>query len=111
MYIAKQEKKVIFLLSQLIGYKAVNIKDLNSNIPNMDIIFNTIPTLILDSKKLKLVKKESLIVDLASSPGGVDLEFAKKQNIHVEWALALPAKVAPMTAAKYIKEEIDNIII
>ena len=46
---------------------------------------------------------------MASDPGGVDREAAKKRNIKLIWALALPGKVAPITSAEYIKETLYNI--
>ena len=75
-----------------------------------DIIFNTIPSLILDEQKLKLLKKNAVIIDLASKPGGVDFNKAKELNIKTIWALALPGKVAPVTSAKYLQECIQEYI-
>lgn len=92
------------------GYKPVYINDLKKIISSMDIIFNTIPTKILDSEMLERVGKETLILDLASKPGGVDFERAKAYGIKVIWALSLPGKVAPVTAAAYMKQTINNII-
>lgn len=92
------------------GYKKVPIERLDEYIPNMDYIFNTIPVKLLDKDKLKLVNKDTLIIDLASNPGGVDLVVAKQIGINVIWALSLPTKVAPRSAAKYLKDAIDRII-
>lgn len=41
---------------------------------------------------------------------GVDFDSAKKLGLNVIWALSLPGKVAPVTAAVFIKETIYNII-
>jgi len=92
------------------GHKPVNINDLSSVISSMDLIYNTIPHKILDSEMLEQVGKECLVIDLASKPGGVDFERAKVLGIKVIWALSLPGKVAPVTAANYMKETIYNII-
>ena len=46
----------------------------------------------------------TLIIDLASAPGGVDYEIAEKLGIKAILASALPGKVAPDTASDYIKE-------
>lgn len=86
------------------GYKTIRLEDIEKNICKMDIIFNTIPSKILDKNKLVLMNKETLIVDLASLPGGVDYDAAKKLGIKAILALGLPGKVAPDTAADYIKE-------
>ena len=59
---------------------------------------------------MQYVKKECLLIDLASKPGGIDQEEAKKQDLKSIWALALPGKVAPVTTAKFIKDTIYNIL-
>lgn len=92
------------------GYKPVNLKDMGDCIDSMDVIFNTIPHVILDENMLKKVKKESLIIDLASKPGGVDFDKAKEYGVKTIWALSLPGKVAPVTAAEFIKDTVYNII-
>jgi dipicolinate synthase subunit A len=92
------------------GYKAVHITDLEKNISSMDVIFNTIPHVVIDMNMLKIIKKEGLIIDLASKPGGVDFEKAKEMGVKTIWALSLPGKVAPITAAEFIKDTIYNII-
>lgn len=92
------------------GYTPIFLKDLEDYLPKMDVIFNTIPSIILKEEMLNKIDKKSLIVDLASKPGGVDFNKAKEMGLNTVWALALPGKVAPITAAKCIKETIYNII-
>ncbi len=92
------------------GQKPVYINELKSCIGEMDIIFNTIPNKVLDSPLLEMIGRECLVIDLASKPGGVDFEKAKELGIKVIWALSLPGKVAPVTAANYMKQTIYNII-
>lgn len=101
-------KESDFSLIEKNGYNKVDLKDLDSFLPHMHVIFNTIPTMILNSKRLDLINDNTLIIDLASAPGGVDFKYAKENNKKCEWALALPAKVAPYTSAKYYKEEIEK---
>ncbi len=92
------------------GYKPVYLNELGDYLGQMDVIFNTIPHIILDVNMLGKLKSECLVIDLASKPGGVDFERAKAMGIKVIWALSLPGKVAPITAAKFIKETVYNII-
>lgn len=93
------------------NYKPVFIKDLNEYLSNMDVIFNTIPHVILDYDKLNKIDRECLIIDLASKPGGVDFDKASELGLKTIWALSLPGKVAPVTAAEFIKNTIYNILI
>ncbi|MBC8591393.1 dipicolinate synthase subunit DpsA [Wansuia hejianensis] len=88
----------------------VLLKELDDYLPKMDIIFNTIPSLVLQEENLKKLKEDTLIIDVASKPGGIDFKKAEELGINTIWALGLPGKVAPITAASCIKETIYNII-
>lgn len=92
------------------GYNGIHIDELNSFLPKMDYIFNTIPNVIIDGSNIKYINKECTIIDIASAPGGIDFELAKNMGLNVTWALSLPSKIAPKSAAKYIKDSIDSII-
>lgn len=92
------------------GLKPVPMESLKDKIGEFDIIFNTVPALILNNEILKSVRKDALIIDLASKPGGVDFERAKEYGLNVIWALGLPGKVAPITSGMIIKDTIMNII-
>ena len=82
----------------------------NLDIGKYKIIFNTVPALVLDEEMLKKLDKNALIIDLASKPGGVDFEIAKKLGIKVIWAQSLPGKVAPITSGEIIKKTVINIL-
>ena len=92
------------------GYRPLHLKEIKNYLPNMELIFNTIPSMILEEENLIELKKDSLVIDLASKPGGVDIEVANKMGIKVIWALGLPGKVAPVTAAEILKKSIYNIV-
>ncbi len=92
------------------GYQPVFISSLESYLPKMNVIFNTIPSLVLNADLLKLVNSECLIIDLASKPGGLDFDKAREIGLKTIWALSLPGKVAPVTAANFIKDTIYNIL-
>lgn len=88
------------------GMNAVHLNDLDDYIGEMDIIVNTVPALIIDSNKLELVKKEALILDLASLPGGVDFTAAKQMGVKTIHALGIPGKIAAKSAAEYIYDTV-----
>ena len=75
-----------------------------------DIIFNTVPSWLFFEEFLSRVDKNTLIIDLASSPGGVDVSAAKKLNSRVLWASSLPGKYAPESAGELIADCIGDII-
>ncbi len=93
-----------------LGYNVVKLEELDDVLGDMDIIFSTIPTGILNEDYLKLLKENVVIIDLASSPGSVDYLAARKYNIDAHLELGLPSKVAPKSAAEYLKVEIDRIL-
>ncbi len=92
------------------GYKPIHLKELGYYLTNMDVVFNTIPHLVLNEDLLGKLKRKSLIIELASKPGGIDLQAAKDLGVKVVTALSLPGKVAPVSAAGVIKETVYNII-
>ena len=92
------------------GYVPIRLNELDGTLKNYDIVINTIPSMVLDAKRLKNLKKECLIIDLASNPGGVDRVASKKEGIKTIWALSLPGKVAPLTSAEFIRDTIYNIL-
>lgn len=92
------------------GYNPIHLNNLDEYLGRFDIIINTIPFQILEGPKLDLVKKEVVIVDLASNPGGVDRKAARERDLKVIWALSLPAKVAPLTSAEFIKETLYHVL-
>lgn len=103
---ARKESDIAWISAY--GLKPVQLSDLEEYLPKMDIVMNTVPTVLLEEKQLKMLKKDCLIIDLASKPGGVDFDAAKRLGVKTNWALALPGKVAPQSAAKYIKDIIIN---
>lgn len=92
------------------GHNETNINVLGENLSKYDLIINTVPHLILNKERLQYVKKDALLIDLASNPGGIDKREAKERNLKLVWALALPGKVAPVTTAEFIKDTIYNIL-
>ena len=91
------------------GYNAIHNNSIIDYVNNFDVIFNTVPSMIFNENILKKVNPESVIIDLASKPGGIDFEKASDLGLKVIWALSLPGKVAPITSGKIIKDTIINI--
>ena len=92
------------------GHKSININNLGENLKTFDIIINTVPHIVLTEQKLEYVRKDTLLIDLASNPGGIDKKAIKDRNLKLVWALSLPGKVAPTTSAEFIKNTIYNIL-
>jgi dipicolinate synthase subunit A len=75
-----------------------------------DVIYNTVPTWIFGRDFLSAVDKKTLIVDLASAPGGVDIRAARELGSNVSLATSLPGKYAPRSAGEIIASCVLRII-
>jgi len=91
------------------GYNYIQYSKLKEILPSIDILFNTVPKQII-KEELKYMKKDSLLVELASKPGGIDLKEAKELGLKTEIALGLPGKVAPKSVAEYMLNKVLKVI-
>ena len=91
-------------LAEVAGY---SIKS-NGNLSDYELIVNTVPKLVLNREILKSCRKDVLILDLASKPGGVDFAFCKDQGIRAKLCPGLPARYAPKTSAEILVEVIEK---
>ena len=66
-------KRKDLALARTLGYRTVEFTDLQANSDKYDFIFNTVPAPVINVKVLQNTHENSLIIDLASSPGGTDL--------------------------------------
>lgn len=105
---ARKESDLAWI--KAMGYNPVNLKDLDSVLSKFDIIYNTIPSMILDKSRINMIKKDCLIIDLSTNPGGVDFEACKDRGLKAHLVLGIPGKVAPHTAAVYIKDALLGIM-
>ena len=104
--VARKETDLTWIREE--GYTPLTYNDIPEIGEKIDIIINTVPTLVLNKKELDSFISDVLIIDVASNPGGVDKEYAKSKQIKIITALGIPGKEMPKTAAKYIKEVIDK---
>ena len=70
------------------------------------VIFNTVPHWLFNKEVLRTIPKETPLIDLASAPGGIDVDAAGALGLSVIWALALPGKYAPVTAGEIIADTV-----
>lgn len=98
--------------AEVYGCKALHISELfNSDAPSKsDIIFNTVPSMILNKTLLKKCSVSCLMIDLASKPGGIDISAAEELGLRAVRALSLPGKTAPVSSGRIIGNTIKNIL-
>ncbi len=108
VYVSARKKEDLAWI-ELSGYKAIKNEEINK-VNDLDVIFNTVPSMIFDSRTLAHIAQKSIVIDLASKPGGVDFASAKRMGINAIHALSLPGKVAPKSSGEIIKNTIFNML-
>ncbi len=96
--------------AELSGCTALPLADVPAHAAEFQVICNTIPTKVITADLLQRMQADALILDLASKPGGVDLDAAQKCGRRVVWALSLPGKTAPVTAGEIIARTIFHLL-
>lgn len=91
--------------------RPVHMDNLADHISEIDICINTIPHMVLDEAVLSKVPASSLIIDIASKPGGTDFAFAEEKGLKTIHALGLPGKTAPKTAGEIISTVIYKLLV
>ena len=86
------------------------LKDFQNHAGEFAFIFNTVPAAVVTDSMMRHMKNSTVIIDIASAPGGIDYAAAKKQQINAFHCLGLPGKYAPYSSAKAIKETIEAIL-
>lgn len=89
------------------GCRALNYSELARP---FDIIFNTVPARVLDAPVLEKQTGGTLIIELASAPGGIDQETAGSLGLRVLAAPSLPGRMSPKASGELIKETIYNML-
>lgn len=75
-----------------------------------DIIINTVPHIVLTKAELSALKKDAVILDLASFPGGVDTLVADSLGLTLIQGGGMPAKYTPETAGFIIADTVCDMI-
>lgn len=96
--------------AEAFGYGVEQTDRLDGWLCGYDLVVNTVPARVLGGDRLGELKQGCLVIDLASKPGGVDLQEAGRLGVRVVWALSLPGKVAPVTAGRAIMNTVYNIL-
>ncbi|MDR3270810.1 MAG: dipicolinate synthase subunit DpsA [Peptococcaceae bacterium] len=93
------------------GFRPLRFAQLDSVISEAEIIFNTVPALVLNHQRLETLSPDTVIIDLASFPGGTDFAYAQRLGIKALLAPGLPGMVAPKTAGKILAQVYPQLIL
>jgi dipicolinate synthase subunit A len=84
------------------GLTPFHLNEIEKEVRDTDILINTIPLLIVTASVISKLPTHTLIIDLASKPGGTDFRYAEKRGIKALLAPGLPGIVAPKTAGQIL---------
>lgn len=64
------------------GCRTVPMRALDGVLGDFPLIINTVPALLLDAHRLRLLHKKALVLDLASKPGGDAAGVTSIKSLH-----------------------------
>ncbi|MBI2875196.1 MAG: hypothetical protein HYY09_08905 [Firmicutes bacterium] len=96
--------------ARALGLRALPLGEIAGRVALYDFIFNTIPAVVVGKDAVSRLDPESVLIDLASAPGGFDLSAAAACSLQVHAAPGLPAKSAPTTAGRLVAEVVGRTI-
>lgn len=99
-------------MAEIAGHGVEDITDGRARLAEFasgyDAIINTVPVTFMTGCCLYVIPEETLVIDLASAPYGIDVTEARRLGIKAVRASSLPGKYAPESAAKIIVDEITE---
>ncbi|PAE43425.1 dipicolinic acid synthetase subunit A [Neobacillus sp. YX16] len=92
------------------GLTPFHLNEIEQQVKDTDILINTIPLLIVTASVISKMPTHTLIIDLASKPGGTDFRYAEKRGIKALLAPGLPGIVAPKTAGQILANVLAQLL-
>jgi len=102
--LARSNDELAFM--KKIGASIFNISELSTLLSEFNIIINTIPFSILTDENIELLKRDALLIDIASVSVVESVHKIKKRGIKYIHALGLPGKFSPVSSGKIIADSI-----
>lgn len=88
------------------GFRCISLAALSEAACSARFIFNTIPALVLTPTVIAGLHPATVIIDIASAPGGTDFQACKAQDIAAVLSLGIPGRYAPLAAAQILAQAI-----
>lgn len=80
------------------GAEAVDMAEMEAILHAMRVVFSTPPEMVIAETQFARMREDALVVDLSSSPYGVDLEAAGRHKISAWREPGLPGRYCPESA-------------
>lgn len=92
------------------GMTPFYMKNIEEHVQDADVVINTIPKKIVTASVISKMPHDTLIIDLASKPGGTDFRYAEKRGVKALLAPGLPGIVAPKSAGQIVANVISELL-
>ncbi|MDT8858975.1 dipicolinic acid synthetase subunit A [Alkalihalobacillus sp. MEB130] len=92
------------------GLKPFHTDHIKEELKDVDLCINTIPARVITANVLAEMPLHTLIIDLASKPGGTDFRYAEKRGMKALLAPGLPGIVAPKTAGQILADVLAGLL-
>lgn len=90
------------------GEGSLDIPGISNVIFRYDMIFNTVPFPVLTREILQNGRKDTLYLELASVPYGIDLDAARGMGLKVSLESGVPGRYCPRSAAGNLMDYIER---
>jgi len=87
-----------------------HMQNIEQEVGDIDIVINTIPHLVVTANVISKMPAHTLVIDLASKPGGTDFRYAEKRGVKALLAPGLPGIVAPKTAGQILANVLSQLL-
>lgn len=93
------------------GYHVYDYQTVFPVLDRVQVLFNTVPQVVLTELYLQQLQPGTLLIELASAPGGIDVPAAERLGLQVIKAMGLPGKVAPLTAGRVLSQTYPKLLL
>lgn len=90
------------------GFEAIAFEEMTKALVDVSTVINTVPSLVLTEDRIRCMPRGSLIIDIASKPGGTDFDAADRYGVAAKLALGLPGIYTTTSSALLLKNAISQ---
>lgn len=92
------------------GCEVIDFTTMPLHLPRFAYVFNTVPANIIDAAMLQSISPQATLIDIATAPGGIDFEAAKRLGRNARLCPSLPGKYAPRASGECLAQIVRIIL-
>lgn len=106
---ANRSKKGLFKGVDL-GLTVIPLQEIEPFLRDVRLLFNTIPAPVFGYSELKQLRKDTILIDLASAPGGIDFHAAESLDLKASLYPGIPGRFFPEMAGRILAQTLPPIM-